>query len=110
MAKNNRYQIFSGTANPKLTQDIAFLLHKTLGKIEIATFADSEKRVRIEEEVPEKKVVVISSLSNPVDTHLVELCLIGDALKSNVVQSDILPDNHWCRRNQYRYRHPRVLR
>lgn len=77
------YALFSGSANPKLSHDISRLLNKNLGKIEIVTFADSEKRVRIEEEVSDKTCFVIASLSNPVDDHLVELCLIADALKSN---------------------------
>jgi ribose-phosphate pyrophosphokinase len=82
MARNSFF-LFSGSANPHLATSIAKLLNKSLGKIEIITFADSEKRVRIEEDVTDKTVFVIASLSNPVDTHLVELCLIGDALKSN---------------------------
>ncbi len=79
----NSYKIFSGSANEKLAADVARYLGKTLGKIEIAKFADSEIRVRVEEDVTDKKVFVIASLSNPVDSHLVELCLIADALKSN---------------------------
>lgn len=79
----NSYTLFSGSANPRLPQSVAELLGKKLGKIEIVTFADSEKRVRIEEDVADKTCFVIASLSNPVDSHLVELCLIGDALKSN---------------------------
>lgn len=77
------YALISGSANLSLGRKIAALLHKDLGKIEIVTFADSEKRVRIEEEVEDKTCFVIAALSNPVDSHLVELCLIGDALKSN---------------------------
>lgn len=77
------YALFSGSGNKNLSHDIAQVLHKDLGKIEIVTFADSEKRVRIQEDVADKTCFVIASLSNPVDVHLVELCLIGDALKSN---------------------------
>lgn len=77
------FALFLGTANPHLARETAKLLHKDLGKLEIVTFADSEKRVRIEEDVAEKMCFVIASLSNPVDTHLVEFCLIGDALKQN---------------------------
>ena len=76
-------KLFSGSANHKLTHDIAERLHTTVGKMEVVTFADSEKRVRIEENVVDKKVFVVASLSNPVDIHLVELCLIIDALKNN---------------------------
>jgi len=77
------FKIFSGSGNVALAAKVAKLLNSSLDKIEIATFADSEKRVRVEEEVADKKAFVIASLSNPVDTHLVELCLIADALKSN---------------------------
>ena len=77
------YLLFSGSANRVLAIETAKLLKKSLGKMEIVTFADSEKRVRIEESVINKTVLVIASLSNPVDSHLVELCLIGDALKAN---------------------------
>lgn len=83
MAKRNNFALFAGSANPHLATTIAKLLNTSLGKIEIVTFADSEKRVRIEENVIDKTVFVIASLSNPVDSNLVELCLIGDALKSN---------------------------
>lgn len=77
------FMIFSGSGNVSLAAKVARLLNSSLGKIEIATFADSEMRVRVEEDVTDKKVFVIASLSNPVDTHLVELCLIADALKAN---------------------------
>lgn len=76
-------KLFSGSGNLRLAQDVARLLKVELGRMEIVTFADSEKRVRVEENVADKKVFVVASLSNPVDTHLVELCLIADALKSN---------------------------
>lgn len=77
------FRLFTTGSNKKLAQDVGRLLKCELGKIEIATFADSEKRVRIEENVTDATVVVIASLSNPVDSSLVELCLLGDALKSN---------------------------
>ena len=77
------FVLFSSGANKPLANEIAKILNKFLGKLEIVTFADSEKRVRVEENVVDKTVVVIASLSNPVDSNLVELCLIADALKSN---------------------------
>ncbi len=79
----NNFKIFSGTANQPLAEKVAKILGKSLDKIEIVRFADSEVRVRIEEEVGGKTCFVIASLSNPVDTHLVEFCLIVDALKQN---------------------------
>ena len=83
------FKIFSGTANLPLAEKIGKILKTPLGKIEIVRFADSEVRVRIEEEVREKICFVIASLSNPVDTHLVEFCLSVDALKQNNAQKII---------------------
>ncbi|MEK7166562.1 MAG: ribose-phosphate pyrophosphokinase [Patescibacteria group bacterium] len=77
------YLLFSGSNNRHLAVQITKELNYHLGKLEIVTFADSEKRVRIEEKVTDKTVYVIATLSNPVDSQLVELCLIGDALKTN---------------------------
>lgn len=73
--------IFSGNSNPQLSQQIAKELGKELGKVEIVRFADSECRVRIEEDVEGKDVFIIQSLSNPVDENLMELLLLGDAVK-----------------------------
>ncbi|RJR15080.1 ribose-phosphate pyrophosphokinase [Candidatus Microgenomates bacterium] len=83
MAKKSSFLLFSGSGNHELSLKIAKLLSVNLSKIEIVTFADSEKRVRIEENVRDKMIFVTASLNNPVDTNLVELCLIGDALKTN---------------------------
>ena len=52
-----------------------------LGKLEIIRFADSECRVRIEEDVEDKDVFLIQSLCNPVDENLMELLLLADAVK-----------------------------
>src|SRR3990167_7869612 len=73
--------IFAGNSNPDLASKIASNLKLTLGKAEIIRFADSECRVRIEESVEGKDVFIIQSLSNPVDEHLMELLLMGDAAK-----------------------------
>src|SRR3989339_1917208 len=73
--------IFSGNSNPELTAQITSELKIPLGKAEIIRFADSECRVRIEEDVEGKNIFVIQSLSNPVDEHLMEFLLMGDAVK-----------------------------
>ena len=73
--------IFSGNSNKKLATDIANLVGIPLSPVEIIRFADSECRVRINEEVEGKDVFIIQSLSNPVDEHLIELLLMGDAAK-----------------------------
>ncbi len=74
--------IFSGTSNTPLALAIAKELKTTLGAIEITRFIDNECRVYIKEPVDGKHIFVIQSLSQVADQHLVELCLIGQALKS----------------------------
>src|SRR3989344_397485 len=73
--------IFSGNSNPELSKNIVNQLGMKLGKREIIRFADSECRVRIEEDVEGKDVFIIQSLSNPVDEYLMEFLLLGDAVK-----------------------------
>lgn len=73
--------ILSGTSNQPLAEQIASELSFKLGKVEIIRFADSECRIRVEEDVEGKDVFIIQSLSNPVDEHLMELLLMGDAVR-----------------------------
>lgn len=73
--------VFAGNSNPTLSKKIVAELGMELGRAEIIRFADSECRVRIEEEVEGKDVFIIQSLSNPVDEYLMELLLMGDAVK-----------------------------
>jgi ribose-phosphate pyrophosphokinase len=74
--------LLSGTSNLDLAKRVARELKLPLGDIEITRFIDNECRVYIKENVEGKTVVVIQSLSTIADQHLVELCLIGQALKS----------------------------
>lgn len=73
--------LLSGTSNEPLAQKVAKLLKKKLGKVEITRFIDNECRVYVREDVTDKEVFVLQSLSQIADQHLVELCLIGQALK-----------------------------
>src|SRR3989344_2600197 len=74
--------IFSGTSNTPLALAIAKDFALPLGDIEITRFIDNECRVYVKEKVENTHVFVIQSLSQVADQHLVELCLIGQALKS----------------------------
>ena len=73
--------IFAGNSNLPLSEKIVSELGMELGRAEIIRFADSECRVRVEEEVEGKDVFIIQSLSNPVDEFLMELLLMGDAVR-----------------------------
>lgn len=75
--------LFSGTSNRPLAEKISKELTIPLGNVEITRFIDSECRVYFREnDVKDKSVVVVQSLSQIADQHLVELCLMGQALKS----------------------------
>src|SRR3989338_258596 len=94
--------IFAGNSNPDLATKIASNLKLPLGKAEIIRFADSECRVRIEEDVEGKEVFIIQSLSNPVDEHLMELLLMVDAVKRGEAEKVIvvLPYHGYARQDR----------
>ncbi len=73
--------LFSGTSNEPLAASVAKSLGVVLGDMEITRFVDNECRVYVKEDVAGQDVVVVQSLSTIADQHLVELCLIGQALK-----------------------------
>lgn len=74
-------KLFSGTANPTLSQQVADSLGLQLSDIEIVRFENSEVRVTVQEDVKNDTCVVLQTVSNPTDTNLIELFLICDALK-----------------------------
>jgi len=76
------FLLFSGTSNVPLAKQIATRLHVSLGDVEITRFIDNECRIFVRDDVAGKHVYVIESLSEVADQHLVELCLLGQALKS----------------------------
>lgn len=74
-------KIFSGTSNQKLALKLTKELKVKLGKINISRFANNECRVSIKEKDVNTTAVILQSLSNPPDTHIIEFCLIADAVK-----------------------------
>ena len=73
--------LFSGTSNEPLAQKVAVQCGIPLGKVEITRFIDNECRVYVQEDVADKEVFVLQSLSQIADQNLVELCLLGQAMK-----------------------------
>lgn len=80
MGYNITMQVFSGSSNLPLAKRIADSLMVPLGNIEISQFANGETRVWVSEKKVDKHVVVVQSLSTPTNDHLIEFCLICDAL------------------------------
>jgi len=77
------FLLFSGTSNRPLGILVAKQLEKKLSDIDITRFIDNECRVWIKEpDIDDRHIFVIQSLSQIADQNLVELCLIGQALKT----------------------------
>lgn len=73
--------IFTGNANPKLTQDISTHLQLPIGKALVSTFSDGETLVEILENVRGKDVFIIQSTCAPTNNNLMELLTMSDALR-----------------------------
>ena len=78
---DDKLKIFSGTANPALTQEICEHLGIQPGQCKLTRFSDGENYVQILENVRGADVFVIQPTCDPVDIHLMELLLMIDALK-----------------------------
>jgi ribose-phosphate pyrophosphokinase len=73
--------LISGSANPALAQTMAAVLGEPPAKSHHERFPDGEQHVAILESVRGRDVYVLQPTSPPVDPHLVELLLIGDAAR-----------------------------
>jgi len=76
-----RIRIFSGNANPELSQRICNHLGVSLGKAHVSTFSDGETRVEIDENVRGMDVFIIQSTCPPVNLTCMELLIMIDAMK-----------------------------
>lgn len=73
--------VFAGNANPGLFQKVIDHLHVPMGKAYVGQFSDGEIAVEIKENVRGKDVFIIQSTSAPTNHHLMELMVLGDALR-----------------------------
>ena len=79
--QDDRWKIFSGTANDALSKEICDFLGLPLGQTHIAKFSDGETYVQIMENVRGADVFMVQPSCDPVDLHLMQLLLLIDALK-----------------------------
>ncbi len=77
----NDFLLFSGSSNVPLAREVAKLLKISLGKVDLKRFADGEVRPWIAEDVRDKTVFVLQSFSYPMDEHIMEMTLMGDAIR-----------------------------
>jgi ribose-phosphate pyrophosphokinase len=74
-------KIFSGSAHPQLTKDIADFLGIPVGQARLRRFPDSEVSFQIDENIRGMDVFIVQPTSNPVDQHLMELLVMIDAFR-----------------------------
>ena len=74
-------KVFSGNSNPELAKSICHLMGTKLGESEISTFSDGEIFASLYETVRGSDVFVIQSTCKPVNSHLMEMLIMIDALK-----------------------------
>ncbi len=76
-----KFKLFSGTANPKVAQDIANYLDRPLSKITVNRFSDGEINVQIGESVRGIDCFIIQPTCAPTNDNLMELLIITDAMR-----------------------------
>jgi len=74
-------KIFSGSAHPQLTKDIADFLGIPLGQARLRRFPDTEVSFQIDENIRGADVFIVQPTSSPVDQHLIELLVMIDAFR-----------------------------
>jgi ribose-phosphate pyrophosphokinase len=76
-----RIKIFTGNANPSLAADVCECLGLEPGEAAVKTFSDGEIHVQILENVRGVDAFALQPTCTPVETHLMELLLMIDAMK-----------------------------
>jgi ribose-phosphate pyrophosphokinase len=78
---DEKFKIFSGTANEPLADEVCSFLGMPRGQAMVKRFADGEVYIQIQENVRGCDVFVMQPTCRPVDENLMELLLMIDAFK-----------------------------
>ena len=78
---DDQLKVFTGNSNPELALEICKYLEIPLGQAEVKRFSDGEIFVQINESVRGHDVFVIQSTCSPVNSNIMELLIMIDALK-----------------------------
>jgi ribose-phosphate pyrophosphokinase len=76
-----RVSLFSGNANPQLSNEICQHLELPLGKARVSRFSDGETFCEIQENVRGVDTYIVQPTSAPVNDHVMELLIMADALR-----------------------------
>jgi ribose-phosphate pyrophosphokinase len=74
-------KVFSGSAHPQLTREIADFLGIPVGQARLRRFPDSEVSFQIDENIRGTDVFIVQPTCNPVDQHLMEMLIMVDAFR-----------------------------
>jgi ribose-phosphate pyrophosphokinase len=91
---DEKFKIFSGTANEHLADEVCHFLGMQRGQAQVIRFRDGECYVQIQENVRGADVFVMQPTCRPVDEHLMELLLMIDALKRAGAHRALIVDLH----------------
>ena len=79
--KNNSFDIFTGTANPDLAEEVCKKLGINIAPSDVGYFSDGELKVEIQGNVRGHDTFIIQSTCSPTNKNVMEIMLITDALK-----------------------------
>ena len=77
----DKFDLFTGTANPDLANEVSKILEIPLSAADVGYFSDGEIKVQIEDNVRGHDTFIIQSTCTPQNKNLMELMLLADALK-----------------------------
>ncbi len=73
--------VFSGTANPRLAEEVVQHLNIHLGRATVGRFSDGEVSVELLENVRGRDCFIVQSTHAPTNDNLMEVMVMADALK-----------------------------
>jgi ribose-phosphate pyrophosphokinase len=71
--------LLAGSSHPAFARALASSAQISLGESEVSIFPNGEKRVWITTSLTNQDVAILQSLSDPVDSNIMELSLFADA-------------------------------
>ena len=104
----DKFKIFSGSANQDLAKKICGYLNVPVGQAALGTFSDGEIYFQILENVRGADVFVVQPCTHPVDFHLMELLMMIDAFKRASAWRVTAVVPYYCYARQDRKDKPRV--
>jgi len=81
LADDRRFKIFCGSANRALCEEVCQFLGVPMGQTKLISFSDGEIHFQLLENVRGADVFLVQPTSYPVQTHIMELLIMIDALK-----------------------------